>query len=134
MPAHTNDLLPTFCAAAGVPLPEKPKVDGISLLGVLQGGHPPADRGPLFWKYKSNPRPYNHNMQEELNPTEVVRWGPWKLLARDGRPLELFNLKEDPYERWNLVRDEPKQVERLRAVLDRWLAEPRPYRMPKTNW
>jgi hypothetical protein len=40
----------------------------------------------------------------------------WHRLRRekgDGRPLELFNLEEDPHERWNLVRDEPEQVERL---------------------
>ena len=47
---HTNDLLPTFCEAAGVVLPSELAIDGLSLLSHMKGNHPPSDqaRGTVF--------------------------------------------------------------------------------------
>ena len=46
-PVHHWDLLPTFCAAAGIPLPRDRPLDGVSLVGLLQsGGEPVSDPAP----------------------------------------------------------------------------------------
>jgi hypothetical protein len=46
----------------------------------------------------------------------------WKLLAVEGAPKELYNLEEDPYERWNLLESKPeiatKMAKELKAFLD----------------
>jgi len=44
----------------------------------------------------------------------VVREGKWKLLARHGKATELFNFSEDPYERWNLLKEYEKFQKRWR--------------------
>ena len=39
---HTNDLLPTFCEAAGVELPSELPIDGLSLLPHMKGERAPS--------------------------------------------------------------------------------------------
>ena len=47
---HTNDLLPTFCEAAGVEVPGELPIDGLSLLPHLKSEEPPSGeaRGTVF--------------------------------------------------------------------------------------
>ena len=62
-----------------------------------------------------------------LKPTanQIARRGNWKLLAQQGNPIELYNLKEDPYERWNLMKQYPEIATQLTNELTLWLNEPR---------
>lgn len=121
--ANHNDLLPTLCSAAGIEAPEG--VDGVSLLPHLTRGAPILSRGPIFWQmdlYKTLQRHYPKN---EPFATEGVLDGRWKLLARDGEPVELFDLEADPQERENLLPDFPQIAARLSEALAKFLAEPR---------
>ena len=36
--------------------------------------------------------------------------GSWKLLTLEGQPVELFNIREDPYERNNLLDKHPDRA------------------------
>lgn len=119
---HTNDLLPTFCEVAGVELGKK--VDGISLLPLLKDKRPLNDiRGTVFWNIAQYHGNFNIVTDKKPEPysTEIARNGNWKLLAKEGKPLELFNLEEDPYERWNLINDFPEIAEKLTSELNDWL-------------
>lgn len=58
----------------------------------------------------------------------MVRRDGWKLIrniirlrGRPYIPIELFNLKRDPEEKYNLAEEEPEIVERLEIQLSRWL-------------
>ncbi|MBL9189664.1 MAG: sulfatase-like hydrolase/transferase [Opitutaceae bacterium] len=79
------DLLPTFCAAAGVTPPPEAQGDGENLLAALNG-QPVLRTRPIFWRYRST----------DL----AVRDGDWKLVTNfDGTQSELHNLK------WNRAED-----------------------------
>lgn len=127
--AHTNDLFPTFCDYAGQKIDKDWELDGVSIRSLLNEGDELGDRGLVFWQialYKHNGN-YHRTTDKRPDPvvTEVVRKGKWKLLAKDGEAVELFNLEEDPYERWNLMKEYPEMTKELTFALKKWLEEPR---------
>lgn len=124
---HTNDLLPTFCEAAGVTLPSELPVDGMSLLPQMKGKLPPSveERGAVFWQmdlYRSLQR---HYPKPKPYATEVAKRGKWKLLAFEGTPVELFDIEADPNEERNVMADHPDRVASLSAEIKAWLNAPR---------
>ena len=124
---HSNDLLPTFCAAAGVELPDDNEVDGINLLPLMKGEESidAEDRGTVFWQLDL----YKHLQRRYPKPkpyaTEVAMRGKWKLLAKGGEPVELFDIVADPNETKNLIADYSEVVDSLTAEVKAWLQEPR---------
>ncbi|WP_237228594.1 sulfatase [Rubinisphaera sp. JC750] len=124
---HTNDLLPTFCEAAGVDLPAELSLDGHSLLPHMQGGKPLSakERGTVFWQLDLYKRIQRHYPKPEPYATEVALRGKWKLLALKGKPVELFNIEADPNEQQNLLEDYPRLVASLTSELNEWLNAPR---------
>ncbi len=127
--SHTNDLFPTFCAAAGIETDKTYKLDGKNIMPLLTDNQAIKDRGYVFWQidlYKNNGNYWKvTDKRPEPVATEIVRRGKWKLLAHAGEAVELFNLDEDPYERWNLMKDYPEIAEEMTKALNDWLAEPR---------
>jgi arylsulfatase A-like enzyme len=98
------DLLPTLARVIGAPLPAGRTLDGRDLLPVLDG----SDRGGrIEFLY--------------LNgiALEAVRDGRWKLRLNPqagGRTaVELYDLVNDPGERWDVAADQPDTVRRLFA-------------------
>ncbi|MBB01109.1 MAG: arylsulfatase [Planctomyces sp.] len=120
---HTNDLLPTFCEAAGVDLPAELPLDGQSLLPHMQGEKPLSEeeRGTVFWQLDLYKRIQRHYPKPEPYATEVALRGKWKLLALKGKPVELFNIEADPNEQQNLLEDYPQLVASLTSELNEWL-------------
>ena len=115
--AQSMDILPSALAAAGLSMPQG--MDGSSLLPVLFD-NAPSPHAELFW-----------TNQDQL----AVRRGPWKLVIGgkdyDRRPegnqaltgddaLFLSNLDEDPGESRNLRRANPKLVDELATLAQRW--------------
>ena len=130
--AHSTDLLPTLCEAAEVPLPKGLSADGHSLLAHMSGGPAPGwdVRGPVFWQldlYKSIQR---HYPKPKPYATEIARQGPWKLLCLEGRPVELFNLDDDPNERISVLDRHPDLAASLGDALRAWLAATPPKGQP----
>ena len=133
------DLLPTFAAAAGAPLPEKP-LDGVDLLPYVRGEQAGPPHEVLFWR---------------AGPNRAVRRGDWKLwevnrateerlsqitrtgdLLRDfeaprdsplGQVPRLHDLGVDLGELHTAAGEETEILEELQRALDAWeseLAEP----------
>lgn len=122
---HSNDLLPTLCSVAGVDLPADDKFDGVNLLPHLTGSTETVERKTVFWQlnlYKSLQR---HSKKPTPYATEIARKGKWKMLAKGGEPVELFNIEADIYEKNNLMDENPDVIAELKKDLKGWLAEPR---------
>jgi arylsulfatase A len=125
-PAQLVDLLPTLLAAIDVdPAPDRP-LDGTSILPALRSGRR-VDRGDIF--YYDDVAPAGH-----LN---AIRRGDWKLhVRRVGGPYftgrlydeteelpQLFDLRRDPEETYDLSEHHPDVVAELRAALEAYDAE-----------
>ena len=113
VPVNGIDWYPTLLELAGIPVPKKQDVDGVSIVPLLKGGAI-ADR-PLYWHY-----PHYGNQGGE--PSSIITQDDWKLIYyhEDGRD-ELYHLTKDPAEQHDLARREPSKAKALRAKLDAWL-------------
>ncbi len=116
---HT-DLLPTLCEAAGVT--KEFYSDGQSLLGHLRTGRRIAKRDAAFWWMDEYPNFQRRYGEQPPHATEAVRWGRWKLIARDGQPLALFYLENDLSERRNVLEQEKRIGDQLTRELRAWLS------------
>jgi arylsulfatase A-like enzyme len=111
--ASMLDILPTFAAMAGAPLPNK-KIDGHDIRPLLFGdptAQSPTDATGFF---------YYH-----MGQLQAVRSGPWKLYLplekkrptgapkRVKTPLELYNVRDDVGEKEEVSPQHPEVVARL---------------------
>jgi len=112
------DLLPTFCAAAGVTPPADAHGDGENLIAALNGESVIRKR-PVFWLHKGKATEPN------WWPRLAVRDGDWKLLMTYGAErVELHNLKSDRAEAVSKdqAKDHPEIVARLSKLALDWHA------------
>jgi arylsulfatase A-like enzyme len=100
----------TFLEAAGVGRPAEQ--DAVSLLPILRGGMPPTTPRDLYFVRREGGPQYGGKSYEAL-----IR-GDWKLLQNSPyAPLELYNLKDDPQERNNVITKAPKVARDLETAL-----------------
>jgi arylsulfatase A len=114
---NSIDLLPTIADATGVAVPASIKIDGLSLMGLLEA---PATatlaRSALYWHYP-------HYRKKEP-PYSIIRKGRLKLIRRyEGRRFGLFDLEADIGEQNDLSNAMPERVTELDRELDAWLRE-----------
>ena len=108
------DLFPTLLEACGLEQSQDaPAIDGVSLVPVLKQSGTLA-REALFWHYP-------HYGNQGGVPGAAIRDGDWKLIEfYAGGRRELFNLRDDPGEKVNLVARRPDVAKRLQAKLSAW--------------
>jgi arylsulfatase len=111
-PGHLIDLMPTCLEAGRATYPDtsgglklKP-LEGLSLIPALKGTPSPR-RTPLFWEHEGN---------------RAVRMGPWKLVAKESQPWELYNIDSDRSEQHNLADAHPERVSTMAATWDAYAA------------
>ncbi|RMH04056.1 MAG: N-acetylgalactosamine-6-sulfatase [Planctomycetota bacterium] len=97
-----QDWLPTFCAAAGAPIP--PGLDGVSLLPELTGRPEEQERHEyLYWEYAKR--------------MQAARFGRYKAFRpKPSAPIQIYDLAEDPAESRDLAGERPELVERAAAI------------------
>lgn len=131
-PLHMVDWYPTFLKLAGAKLEQKHPLDGRDAWPAITQGAPTPHEDIL------------HN----ITPIGgALRMGDWKLVvggqyseteggegagagkagkkkggkAAEGARVELFNIKDDPYEKTNLAEKNPEKVKELKARLDAYI-------------
>jgi uncharacterized sulfatase len=113
------DVPSTILAACGVTPPKS--MQGVSLLDVAMGKEKTLARDAVYGEI------FTHDAKTldkpELSLTHRwIRQGDWKLILPQpggGKP-GLFNLKQDPFERTDLSSEQPEEVKRLTAALEKW--------------
>lgn len=113
-PLHVVDWYPTLVKLCGGKAEQKLPLDGADIWPTLTQGKPSPHEAILL-----NTTPTNG----------ALRARDWKLVLKNGtdnpdggaRPgaevVELFNLKDDPYEKTNLAAKQPERVKELREAL-----------------
>ena len=127
-PVSQLDFYPTFAELAGTKLSFKP--DGLSLLPLLDKGKTDyLSNRTLYWHFPAYLESVNGDNEGRdplfrSRPVSVIRQGDWKLIENfeDG-VLELYNLKKDPSEKYNLSDKYPKMTKRLYKQLKKWQQE-----------
>lgn len=98
------DFVPTAAEIAGLKPPEN--TDGISILPTLLGQKQTNQHEFLYWEF------------HEKGSKQAVRMGDWKAVRLHlGKPLELFDLKNDPGERVNVAEQHSEIVAKIEAFL-----------------
>jgi arylsulfatase len=127
--ASAIDILPTLSEITGAPLPQK-KIDGVSILPLLRGDKEAMPRHEFLYYYREN-------------SLEAVQSDYWKLIlphenfqvyrfhqpGRDGWPgstgkekidsLQLYDLRRDPGEWYDVARYYPGKVHELLELVNR---------------
>lgn len=111
----STDFFPTILEACGQKLRGDDHVDGVSILGQMENeakAEGEFKERVLFWHYP-------HWGNQGGIPCSAVRVGDWKLIKfYYKKGVELYNLKDDPSEKINLVEKEKGKAEELLEVLD----------------
>jgi arylsulfatase A-like enzyme len=116
IPAAHIDVLPTLAQLCKVPLPKDRKIDGHSLLPLMEGKSVDwANRSLFFYWSRRYPELYN-NIALQQAPYKLV--GHTDYNAEITR-FELFDLEKDPYEQKNLVKEKTVVAQKMKAELDR---------------
>jgi arylsulfatase A-like enzyme len=102
----TMDLTASILAATGTSVPADARLEGINLFPVFEKRVAEIER-TLFWRV-AGPR-----------PQQAVRSGDWKLIYDGGRAM-LFNVRTDPGERADLMREHADVARRLGPLVATW--------------
>lgn len=115
VPINTVDYFPTFLELAGAKNDFKNEIDGISLTPLFTKGGKLKSR-PLFWHYPL-PRP----RFLAARSSGAVRNGDYKLIEFfDTGEFELYNLREDIGEQFNLAEKMPQKLTEMKTILFDW--------------
>jgi arylsulfatase A-like enzyme len=111
-PGHLIDIMATCVDLAEANYPEqigdnaiKP-LEGVSLKPAFSAKSL-SRKQPLFWEHEGN---------------RAVRDGDWKLVAKENKPWELYDLKTDRSETHNLAAEKPELAKELEARWDTYAA------------
>ena len=112
LPAAHYDILPSLASLCNLSLEDN--IDGLNLLAKDKQR---LQNRSIFIRESNYMQPYQEMM---------VRKGDYKLVAlQPGQQpeFELFNLKEDPYEKNDLREQQPEEFSELKNKLDQWYLE-----------
>ncbi len=98
-----HDVVPTVADILKQPVPTE--AEGISFLPTFKGK-----------KQKAHEAVYIEFHKGKEMFSQAVRMGKWKAYIEEGK-WELFNLETDPFEKENIALQNPKVVEKMKAVV-----------------
>lgn len=108
------DWFPTLLAMAGVPLSQDIGIHGRNFLPLLEG-RSIAWNNDLFGQYAMQ-----HDDNANLRCYRTLEWKLIRDFARTGKD-ELYDLKNDPQERWNLIDSDDPTIRQMIGELDKKL-------------
>lgn len=130
--ASNIDLFPTFAEISGAALPGR-KIDGVSILSLIEGREGANPRESFVYYYNKNDLEAVTDGEFKLVfPHKYVTYGAYEP-GNDGQPgklanfeilkPELYDLRRDPGERYNVATQNPERLAKLQKIADKWRAE-----------
>lgn len=116
-PGHLIDIAATLVDISGASYPKDAvPLEGRSLRPAFEDR--PIDREALYWEHEGN---------------RAVRMGNWKLVAKHGKPWELYDLSVDRIEAKNLIDEKPDLASKLKRMYEAYAARTHiaPWPLPK---
>ncbi|MCK5730986.1 MAG: DUF4976 domain-containing protein, partial [Draconibacterium sp.] len=114
------DILPTLSEICNVNLPTDKKIDGKSLLPLIQDKTVDWENRSLFFYWtRRYPELYN-NIALQKGSYKLVGHNDYNAEIED---FELFNITEDPYEQNNIVIEKRNIAKELKSELDTYYKE-----------
>ncbi len=116
-PGHLIDIAATLVDISGATYPnDAVPLEGKSLRPAF--ANQPIDREALYWEHEGN---------------RAVRMGDWKLVAKHGKPWELYDISVDRIETNNLIDEKPELASKLKAMYEAYAARTHvaPWPLPK---
>lgn len=125
--ASNIDLLPTLAEISGAPLPQH-KIDGVSLLPLIKGKKDANPRESFVYYYNKNDlEAVTDGMFKLVFPHKYVTYGAY-VPGNDGQPgnltnlelkkAEMYDLRRDPGERYDVISQYPEEAARLMKIAD----------------
>lgn len=108
-PGHLIDLMATCVDVAKADYPKKFKgtaiqpMEGRSLVPAFEDKQ--IDREAIYWEHEGN---------------RAIRVGKWKLVAKENKPWELYDMHADRTETRDLVAKSPEEAKQLSEMWDTW--------------
>ncbi len=113
---NSNDLYPTFCAAANCQPPKDYKIDGKNLKPILAGKSTKWQNRALYWHF---PHTWAGGL---VKPYSTINDKDWKLIYHwIEDKVELYNLNNDLSETKDLAKSQPEKAIELKSKLMKWL-------------
>ncbi|WP_296704207.1 arylsulfatase [Algoriphagus sp.] len=114
------DILPTIAELTGLAIPVDRKIDGKSLIPLIEGDASSFENRSFF-SY------WNRKYPERYNNISIQNSG-WKLIGKTDydasiEEFELYNLQEDPYEQTNLITQDKEKGLDLKIEMDQIFEE-----------
>lgn len=126
------DLFPTIAEITGTPLPKK-KIDGVSILSLINGDEEANPRESFVYYFNKNDLEAVTDGEFKLVFShKYVTYGAYEP-GNDGQPgklsvieiekPELYDLRRDPGERYNVISQYPKIVIKLKKIAEKMREE-----------
>jgi arylsulfatase A-like enzyme len=120
------DLFPTLLDLCGVPLPDGPDLDGVSLRPLLEEGNTPWPNRVLYThnpisetnRYPGAVRTQQHRLVREIQGKS----GGSAAVENDegAKPWQLYDMEKDPGQKTDLAKRNPELVDQLSALYEKW--------------
>jgi len=125
--ASNIDLFPTFAEITDAPLPDR-RIDGVSLLPLMKGEMGANPRESFVYYFRQNDlEAVTDGLFKLVFPHQYVTYGayvpgnegqPGKLINDDIVKCELYDLRRDPGERYDVLSQYPEVAVRLMEMAD----------------
>ena len=116
-PVSSMDIFMTSSTIAECPLPEDRKFDGVNLIPFLTGEKQGMPHDVFYWK---------------ADHIQAMRTKDWKfLMSTRDHWIELYNIKEDKYEQYDLYEQKSDTLKQLLREYDEWKNQLHPPLWPR---
>ena len=103
-PVYFPDFMPTLARLGGCRSAVPSDTNGMDISPLFFGQDIDTESRPLYWEFPGKQR--------------AIRHGEWKCVTvKKNAPLELYRIKDDPYEQHNLAAEHPDVVKQLDELM-----------------